>query len=543
MKAIDRAKLWLSEDYDLDTRNKVQELINENGKELEEAFYKNLEFGTGGLRGIMGVGTNRMNKYTVAMATQGICNYLKQCYPNKELSAAIAHDCRLNSSSFAKITADIFTANGIKVYLFDDLRPTPELSFAIRHFKCDTGVVITASHNPKEYNGFKAYWNDGAQIIAPHDVKIVEEVKKITSLKDVNWNKDESLITMIGRDVDKIYLDKVKELTLHPEAIKQNSDLSIVYTPLHGAGQRLIPEALKMYGFNNVTRVEEQSTADGHFPTVDYPNPEDPKSFKLALELAKEKDAALVIASDPDADRIGIAVKNDKGDYTLLNGNQTGALLFYYIIKNRKPNNKPYFVVKTIVTSDVLNKIAESENIQVFECLTGFKHIATVIREHEDDMKFLVGGEESYGYLCADFVRDKDAIMSSCLIAEAAAWAKTQDMSLLDLLNKIYDEFGHYQESLKTEIHKGKEGVEIMNNKMVEYRNNPPKEIEGHKVIEIRDYQTKKIHNLVDGSVKDIDLPQSNVLQFYLDNGTKISVRPSGTEPKIKYYRSDILRS
>ncbi|MDR2085376.1 MAG: phospho-sugar mutase [Bacteroidales bacterium] len=540
MDIIKRAEKWLSEDYDESTRNEVAEMIKKNDSELTDAFYKDMEFGTGGLRGIMGAGTNRMNRYTVGMTTQGLANHVKSCFPDEEVSAAIAYDCRNNSKFFAETTADVLSANGIKVYIFEDMRPTPELSFAIRQLKCKTGIVITASHNPKEYNGYKAYWDDGAQIVEPHDEDIIMEVKKIKSIKEVNFNKNEDLIIEIGKKIDDIYLKKVLELSLNSDSIERHNDLCIVYTPLHGTGIKLVPKALKMYGFTNVNLVEEQSIPDGNFTTLKSPNPEEPSAFEYGIKLAKEIDAEIIIATDPDADRIGIAVKDEVGNYQLLNGNQTAAILFYYMIKNRKPSVLPYYIVKTIVTSDVLNDIAESEEITVFECLTGFKHIASIIREHEENMKFLVGGEESFGYLCGDFVRDKDSVSASCLIAEAAAWAKDREMSLLGLLNSIYEEYGFYTESLRTEVHKGKEGAEYIKQMMTNYRENPPRVMEDRPVVEIRDYLTQKIINFKDNTVKPMtDIPKSDVLQFYLDNGTKISVRPSGTEPKIKYYRSE----
>jgi phosphoglucomutase len=536
---IENAKQWLSPEFDDETRKEVQTLIDKNNDELVDAFYRNLEFGTGGLRGIMGVGTNRMNKYTVGMATQGLANYLKKCFPNRQISAAIAHDSRNNSTLFANITADVLSANGIKVYLFDDMRPTPELSFAVRYLKCQTGVVVTASHNPKEYNGYKVYWEDGAQIIAPHDVKIIEEVNNIKSITSVNFKRNKDLINIIGENIDNVYLNKVYELSLHRDAVERNGNMSIVYTPLHGTGIKLVPKALAMYGFKNISLVEEQCVPDGNFPTVKSPNPEESTAFEYAIRLAKKVNADFIIATDPDADRIGLAVKNKTGEYQLLNGNQTAAILFYYIIKNRKPNTLPYYIVKTIVTTDLLNDIAKSEGIEVFECLTGFKYIASVIRKYEGKMKFLVGGEESYGYLCGDFVRDKDSIMSSCLLAEAAAWAKDKNMSLLDMLEAIYDKFGRYTESMTSVVKKGKDGAAEIKAMMADYRNNPPKEMEGKKVVEIRDYQMLKATNYVDGTVKDIDMPVSDVLQFFLEDGTKLSVRPSGTEPKIKYYRSE----
>lgn len=539
---IERAKEWTTEDFDVETRKAVAEMIEKQGEELNDAFYRDLEFGTGGLRGIMGPGTNRMNSYTVSMATQGLANYLKKCFPGQSLSAAIAYDSRNNSKLFATKAAEVLSANDITVYIFDDIRPTPELSFAIRELKCNTGIVITASHNPKEYNGYKAYWDDGAQIIAPHDIAIIDEVTKITSIKEVNTVKKPELINVIGKEIDEKYLNRVLGLSLNKEINEKYKDIPIVYTPLHGTGIMLVPQALNMYGFTNIHKVESQCVPDGNFPTVVSPNPEESSSFELAVKLAKEVDAKLVLATDPDADRIGLAVKDNNGEFILLNGNQTAAILFYYLIKNRKSSQLPYYIVKTIVTSDILSDIAKSENIEVYECLTGFKYIAAIMRENEGKKQFLVGGEESYGYLCGDFVRDKDAIMSSCLIAEAAAWAQEKGLTLYQLLMKIYDEYKHYSESMHYEIRKGQDGAEEIKQIMIDYRENPPKEMEGQKVVEIRDYLTLKTTDMTTGVTKDITgIPKSNVLQFFLSNGTKISVRPSGTEPKIKYYRSEII--
>ena len=539
---LKRANAWLDGDFDNDTKAIVREMMEKNPAELTDAFYRDLEFGTGGLRGIMGAGTNRMNKYTVGMATQGLANYLLKMFPGVQpIRAVISYDSRNNSRLFAKITAEVFAANGFSVFLFDDLRPTPELSFAIRYLKCQTGVMLTASHNPKEYNGYKAYWDDGAQMIAPHDVNVIGEVQKITSVKDVRWTGNSENITEIGTEVDEVYLDLVLGLSLSPEIIRLQKNLKIVYTPLHGCGRKMVPEILKRYGFENVTTVKEQMIADGNFPTVRSPNPEEQDAMILALEKAREIDADLVMATDPDADRVGIALKNAKDEFILLNGNQTAALLFYYILyrweeKQMLTGNE--FIVTTIVTTGLLKEIAEKFRVGYFECLTGFKFIADVIRKQEGKMKYIVGGEESFGYLIGDFVRDKDAVSACAILAEAAAWMASQGKSLFDLLIRIYQELGFYKEQLISVTKKGKTGAEEIEKMMVDYRRNPPVNINNSKVVNIRDYLTLREKDLVTGKEKVIDLPKSNVLQFILEDGSRISVRPSGTEPKIKYYFS-----
>lgn len=539
---LKRANAWLDGDFDNDTKAIVREMMEKNPAELTDAFYRDLEFGTGGLRGIMGAGTNRMNKYTVGMATQGLANYLLKMFPGVQpIRAVISYDSRNNSRLFAKITAEVFAANGFSVFLFDDLRPTPELSFAIRYLKCQTGIMLTASHNPKEYNGYKAYWDDGAQMIAPHDVNVIGEVQKITSVKDVRWTGNSENITEIGTEVDEVYLDLVLGLSLSPEIIRLQKNLKIVYTPLHGCGRKMVPEILKRYGFENVTTVKEQMIADGNFPTVRSPNPEEQDAMILALEKAREIDADLVMATDPDADRVGIALKNAKDEFILLNGNQTAALLFYYILyrweeKQMLTGNE--FIVTTIVTTGLLKEIAEKFKVGYFECLTGFKFIADVIRKQEGKMKYIVGGEESFGYLIGDFVRDKDAVSACAILAEAAAWMASQGKSLFDLLIRIYQELGFYKEQLISVTKKGKTGAEEIEKMMVDYRRNPPVNINNSKVVNIRDYLTLREKDLVTGKEKVIDLPKSNVLQFILEDGSRISVRPSGTEPKIKYYFS-----
>ncbi|MCX6248830.1 MAG: phospho-sugar mutase [Bacteroidetes bacterium] len=541
---IKRANTWLDGDFDDETKSAVREMILKNPAELTDSFYRDLEFGTGGLRGIMGTGTNRMNRYTVGMATQGLANYLIRMFPEeKSLKAAISYDSRNNSRIFARITAEVFAANGFRVFLFDDIRPTPELSFTVRHLKCQTGVMLTASHNPKEYNGYKAYWDDGAQMIAPHDVNVMEEVQKITSVDDVRWTGNPQNIIEIGKDVDEAYLDQVLGLSLSPELIRRQKNMKIVYTPLHGCGRMMVPEILKRFGFENVVTVKEQMVADGNFPTVRSPNPEEQDAMTLALSLANEIDADLVMATDPDADRVGIALKNSSGKFILLNGNQTAALLFYYILYSWKEKNLlkgNEYIVSTIVTTELLKKIAEKFSVGYFECLTGFKFIADVIRKQEGKMKYIVGGEESFGYLIGDFVRDKDAVSACALLAEAAAWMADQEKSLFDLMIRISRELGFYKEHLISVTKKGKTGAEDIQKMMVDYRQNPPVQINNSKVILIRDYLLRSEKDLVTGQAKSIDLPKSNVLQFILEDGSRISVRPSGTEPKIKYYFSVI---
>ena len=535
-----KAQIWLNGSFDSETKSKVKHLIDNDENELIESFYQDLEFGTGGLRGIMGVGTNRMNIYTVGMATQGFSNYILKQFPNeKQIKVAVAHDSRNNSRLFAETTANIFSANGFQVYLFDSLRPTPELSFAIRHFGCQGGVVVTASHNPKEYNGYKAYWNDGGQLVEPHDKNVITEVQKITSVDDVKFTGIKENITIIGSEVDEIYLEKIKELSLSPECIKNQSNIKIVYTPIHGSGTKLVPMVLKKYGFNNITIVAEQETPDGNFPTVISPNPEVPDALRLAIEKAKQVGADLVLATDPDADRVGIAVRNNKNEFILLNGNQTGSILVYYLLTKWKQNGKltgKEYVCKTIVTTELIKAMSDKFEVECFDVLTGFKYIAELIKENEGKKKFIGGGEESYGYLAGEFVRDKDAVMACALIAEAAAWAADNGKTFYELLLDIYSEYGLYKEDLINVVRKGKSGAEEIQQMMSDYRKNPPTAINNSKVIEIRDYQLKTIKNLSTGKESQINMPKSNVLQFFLEDGSKITVRPSGTEPKIKFY-------
>ncbi len=543
MEVLAKAEKWLdSQKVDQETKDHIKAMIAEDGhSELTECFYKDLEFGTGGLRGIMGVGTNRINKYTVGMATQGLANYLLQTFKDQEVSIAIAYDSRNNSRFFAETTAAVCSANGIKVYLFEALRPTPELSFAIRHLGCKSGVVLTASHNPKEYNGYKAYWDDGAQMVPPHDKNVITEVGKIGSIDDVNFDANQSLIHSIGADVDELYLKMIEGLSLSPEAIAKEKDLKIVFSGIHGTGTVLVPPILKRMGFENVTEVEEQAIADGNFPTVVYPNPEEAEALSLALKKAQEIDADLVMATDPDADRVGIAVKNDKGQFQLLNGNQTGSLLLYYLLRKWQENGKldgNQFVVKTIVTTDLIEKIAAKYDVKLYNTLTGFKYIAEVIRDLEGKAQFIGGGEESYGYLIGDAVRDKDAVASCAMIAEMAAWAKSNDSTLYELLQAVHLEFGLFQESLKSITKKGKTGAEEIAQMMVDLRQNPPKSLAGSDIIELIDYQAGTSKEILSGKETSIDYPSSNVLQFITADGTKVSVRPSGTEPKIKFYFS-----
>ena len=536
----DKIDQWLTGNYDQEVKAEIQQLIDTKQEEaLTDAFYKDLEFGTGGLRGIMGVGSNRINKYTIGAATQGIANYLKKTFPNKSLSAAIAHDSRNNSDVFAKVTAEVFSANGIKVYLFEALRATPELSYAIRTLGCDTGVVLTASHNPKEYNGYKAYWNDGAQVIAPHDKNIIEEVNAIQSVDDILFEGKQDLIEIIGEDIDKKYIEDVTALSLSKEIIQKQKDLKIVFSPIHGTGITLVPQLLSSFGFENVTVVEEQATPDGNFPTVVYPNPEEKEAMTLAVAKAEEIDADLVMATDPDADRVGIAVKNHKGEFQLLNGNQTGALLVHYILSASKEQGLlkgNEFAVKTIVTTELITDICANNEVEMFDVLTGFKFIAGLIRDNEGKKKYLVGGEESYGYLVSDLVRDKDALASCAFIAEMAAYFKEKGDSLFDTLIKLYQTHGFYKEALVSLKREGKKGQDEIKQMMAGFRANPPKEIAGEKLVTIKDYQSSQERNLSTGESKSIDLPNSNVIQFFTEKGSKISMRPSGTEPKIKFY-------
>ena len=535
-----KAKQWLTSEFDEQTRNEVKGLMENADKTgLIDAFYKDLEFGTGGLRGIMGAGSNRMNIYTVGMATQGLANYLKKNFANlPQIKVTVCHDCRNNSRLFAETVANIFSANGIKVYLFDDMRPTPECSFAIRHFGCQSGVNITASHNPKEYNGYKAYWEDGAQVLAPHDKGIIDEVNKV-KVADVKFKGNPELIEIIGEEVDKIYLDMVKTISIDPAVIERQKDLKIVYTPLHGTGMMLIPRSLKLWGFENVHCVKEQMVRSGDFPTVVSPNPENGEALTLALRDAKEIDADIVMASDPDADRVGMACKNDKGEWVLINGNQTCLLFLYYIITNRiktgkmKPND---FIVKTSVTTEVIKKIADKNHIEMRDCYTGFKWIANEIRKSEGKQQYIGGGEESYGFMAQDFVRDKDAVSACSLLAEICAYAKDQGKTLYELLMDIYLEYGFSKEFTINVVKPGKSGADEIKAMMEKFRNNPPKEIAGSKVVIAKDYKTLEQTD-ANGVVTKLHMPEtSNVLQWFCEDGTKVSVRPSGTEPKIKFY-------
>ncbi|MDE6048668.1 MAG: phospho-sugar mutase [Paramuribaculum sp.] len=539
---IAKANVWLGEGYDEATRKEVKRMLDAEDKtELIEAFYKDLEFGTGGLRGIMGVGSNRMNIYTVGAATQGLANYLKEAFADlPQISVAVGHDVRNNSRLYAEIVADIFSANGIKVYLFDSFRPTPELSFAIRHLGCQSGVNITASHNPKEYNGYKAYWEDGAQIIAPHDTNIIDHVNRIKGVGEIKFQGDKSNITIIGKDVDDAFLAAIKGLQLSPEAVAANSDMKIVYTPIHGTGVNLIPESLMNYGFKNIIHVPEQDIPDGNFPTVASPNPEVPSAMAMAIAKAKEVGADLVMASDPDADRIGAVTKNAAGEYVLLNGNQIVMILLNYIMTRNaelgKLNGQEY-IVKTIVTTETIKSIADKNNIRMFDCYTGFKWIAAVIRDHENTARYLGGGEESYGFLAEDFARDKDAVSAVSLLAEAAAWAKEKGMNFMQMLQDIYIKYGFSREAGISLVRQGKQGAEEIQQIMKNFRANPPKSIGGSPVVTIKDYETLNATDDVSGKVVKIDMPvTSNVIQYFTEDGTKISVRPSGTEPKIKFY-------
>lgn len=537
-----KAQEWLNGNFDEETKKSVQHLIDHDEEELIEAFYRSLEFGTGGLRGIMGVGTNRMNIYTIGMATQGLSNYLKKNFSSlSQIKVAIAHDCRNNSRLFAETCADIFAGNGFQVYLFDDLRPTPELSYAIRELGCQSGVVITASHNPKEYNGFKAYWEDGGQIIAPHDKNIIEEVNKISDVNEIQFNGPKDQIEILGKAFDEQYLAALKELSLSPDIIEKQSDFKIVYTPIHGTGVELVPAVLKAYGFKHIYNVPEQDVTDGNFPTVKSPNPEEASALEMALNKAKEVDADLVMATDPDSDRVGIAVRDLNNHFILLNGNQAASLLIYYLITTWSEKGKltgKEYIVKTIVTTELLTDIADKHHIEHFDVLTGFKYIADIINQNEGKKNFIGGGEESYGYLAGEFVRDKDAIMSCALLAETAAWAKSKGKSMYEMLIDIYHDFGFYKEKLINVVRKGKAGAEEIQHMMETFRTNPPLEINKSKVMIIHDYQLSETYDVLSNLRYTIDLPKSNVLQFILKDGSKISIRPSGTEPKIKFYFS-----
>ncbi|WP_205503986.1 phospho-sugar mutase [Rufibacter psychrotolerans] len=539
---LSKVNAWLEGAYDQDTKTELQRLLDgQDTDTLTDSFYKDLEFGTGGLRGIMGVGSNRMNRYTVGMATQGLSNYLLKSFPDQPISVAIAHDSRNNSNFFANVVADVFSANGIKVYFFRELRPTPILSFAIRHLGCQSGVVLTASHNPKEYNGYKAYWNDGGQVTAPHDKNIIAEVNKIQSIDQVKFTRNEDNIEYILEEVDQAYLDKVATLSVDPDMIQRQKDLKIVFTPIHGTGITLVPRALERFGFTNVHVLEAQSTPDGNFPTVVYPNPEEKDAMNLAMQKAKELDADLVLATDPDADRVGIAVKDQHGQWVLLNGNQTAALLTYYILQAWKKAGKltgKEYVVNTIVTTDLINRVAEGFGVDCYETLTGFKYIATIMREKEGQAQYICGGEESYGFLVGDFVRDKDAVSSCAMIAEMTAAAKDQGKSLYELMIQMYIDFGFYKEDLISLTKKGHRGAQEIQEMMQELRENPPKSIAGSEVVELIDYKTGFRRNLRTGEETATGLESSNVLQFLTQDGTKVSARPSGTEPKIKFYFS-----
>ncbi len=540
-QCTEKAQKWLAPEYDAETQVEVKRMLeNPDKTDLIEAFYKDLEFGTGGLRGIMGVGSNRMNIYTVGAATQGLSNYLNKCFAGKDnISVVVGYDCRNNSQKFAEISANIFSANGIKVYLFEDMRPTPEMSFAIRRLGCQSGIILTASHNPKEYNGYKAYWDDGAQVLAPHDKGIIDEVNKINSAADIKFEGDKDLIQVIGKEVDDDYLNQVHSISIDPEVIKRQKDLKIVYTPIHGTGMMLIPQSLKLWGFENVHCVAEQMVKSGDFPTVVSPNPENAEALTLAIKLAKEIDADIVMASDPDADRVGMACKDSKGEWVLVNGNQTCLIFLYYIIKNRIAMGKMKgneFIVKTIVTTELIKKVADKNNIEMYDCYTGFKWIARQIRLNEGIKQYIGGGEESYGFLAEDFVRDKDAVSACSLLAEICAWAKDQGKTLYDILMEIYVEYGFSKELTVNVVKPGKSGADEIKAMMENFRACPPKELGGSQVVLVKDYKTLKATDAA-GNATDIDMPEpSNVLQFFTADGTKVSVRPSGTEPKIKFY-------
>ena len=541
-QVLSKAETWLNGNYDENTKQEVRMLIENNPNELVESFYKDLEFGTGGLRGIMGVGTNRMNIYTVGAATQGLANYLKQNFAGKQIKVAISHDSRNNSRMFAERVADIFASNGFTVYLFDALRPTPELSFAIRELGCQSGVMVTASHNPKEYNGYKAYWNDGSQVTSPHDVNIIAEVAKVTDNAQVLTGKNPENIHILGEEFDKIYLQAIKELSLSPESVAKHNNMKIVYTPLHGAGVKLVPQSLRNYGFNNIICVDEQMVLDGNFPTVASPNPEERKTMAMAIERAEREGADVAMATDPDADRLGVALRTAKGDYVLLNGNQTLVLLMCYQLTRWAELGKitgKEFVVKTIVTSMMPDAVAEHFGVKCYNCLTGFKYIAKIIREQEGKTKYIGGGEESFGYLPGDFVRDKDGVAAITLVAEAAAWARdTMGITLYEWLQQLYVKYGFYREGLVNVVRKGKDGAAEIQQMMVDYRQNPPKSLLGSPVVTIYDYKTLEQIDARTGERKAIDgvEDKSNVLQWLTEDGTKVSVRPSGTEPKIKFY-------
>ena len=549
MTPEEKARHWLNSNIDQEAKDEIRRMLDTpDNPELEESFYKDLEFGTGGLRGIMGIGSNRMNKFTVGMATQGLANYLHAVFPGQDISVAIAYDSRNNSPYFADITASVFSANDIRVYFFTELRPTPELSFALRHFNCQSGVVITASHNPKEYNGYKAYWDDGAQVTPPHDVNIIDEVRKISGIDEINFKKNKTYIQRIGVEIDDLYLTEVKKLSLNQDVIARHKNLKIIFSPIHGTGITLVPRILKELGFNNVHVIKEQAEPDGNFPTVIYPNPEEAEALSLALTKAQELDADLIMATDPDADRVGIAVKNNHGDFQLLNGNQTASLLIHYLISQWKAHGKidgRQYIVKTIVTSELMDAIAAKHGVECFNTLTGFKYIAIILRELEGKKEFIGGGEESYGFMISDFVRDKDAVSACAMIAEMTAYAQDHGKSLFDMMIDMYVTYGFYLERLISVTKKGISGEEEIARMMKSLRENPPAEVNGSKLVAVRDYASSEEKDLVAGNVKKLDFPASNVLQFFTADGSKISARPSGTEPKIKFYFSvkDTLRS
>jgi phosphoglucomutase len=532
---------WLEGNYDAATKEEIRSLQTSQPALLQDAFYRNLEFGTGGLRGLMGVGTNRVNKYTIGMATQGFSNYLLKTYPNESIAVVVGHDSRNNSRFLAETTVQVFAANGIKVYLFEDLRPTPELSYAIRTLQCKAGVVCTASHNPKEYNGYKAYWNDGGQLVPPHDKNVITEVEAIQSLEEVKWNGGESLIETIGASMDEAYIKMLQSLSVYPEVIASQSDLKIVYTPIHGTGITLVPKVLAAYGFKNVHVVEEQATPDGNFPTVAYPNPEESETMRIGLEKAKALDADILLGTDPDADRVGIGVKNHKGEWVLMNGNQTAVLAFAYMMEARRakgiaaPND---MVITTIVTTEMINEVAKQNEVNCYNLLTGFKWIAELVKEKEGKENFIIGGEESFGLMIGDKIRDKDAVSAVALLCEMAAYEKSKGKSLFDKMIELYMQYGFYYEQLISITKKGMNGQQEISDMMEGYRKQPPAEIAGEQVVTLLDYQLQLSTNLLTGTQTKIALPKSNVLQFVTADGTKISARPSGTEPKIKFYFS-----
>lgn len=538
---LEKVNSWLTGNYDADTKEAIRKMQENQPDELADAFYRNLEFGTGGLRGIMGIGTNRVNKYTIGMATQGFVNYLKKSYGDQEIKVAIGHDSRNNSRFFAETTANVFAANGIKVFLFEALRPTPELSFAIRYLGCQGGVVCTASHNPKEYNGYKAYWNDGGQLVPPHDKNVIKEVEAITNVNDVKWDGGAANITLLGSDMDEAYINMVKQLSVYPDVIAKQHDLKIVYTPIHGTGITLVPQVLKTFGFTNVTVVEEQSTPDGNFPTVVYPNPEESETMGIGLQKARELDADILLGTDPDADRVGIGVKNHKGEWVLMNGNQTAVLAFAYMIEARKAKGiaaSNDMVISTIVTTQMINEVARQNQVACYNVLTGFKWIAELIKEKEGKENYVIGGEESFGLMIGDKIRDKDAVSAVALMCEMAAYEKAKGRTLFDKMIELYIQYGFYYENLISITKKGMNGQKEIAAMMESYRQQPPANIDGAKVIELLDYELQTGKNLVTGESWKISLPKSNVLQFITEDGSKISARPSGTEPKIKFYFS-----